>query len=200
MDMQLGKLFGYIRENPALNENTLILFCSDNGPEPGAGQANPFKGYKTHLYEGGIRSPLIAWGPGLLEGATPGIRNQDSVFAAIDLVPSLLHLGGAHPPEGVEFDGEDMLNTLLGKNKTSREKPLFFSRPPDRKNFYGIKNLPDLAVRHGKWKLLCDYDGGRPELYDMIDDPGETRNLKDAHPDIVQFLVEQVMDWYRLVS
>ena len=58
MDRQLGKLFDHIRNDPELADNTMILICSDNGPDPGAGSAEPLRGYKTHLYEGGIRSPL----------------------------------------------------------------------------------------------------------------------------------------------
>ena len=64
MDRQVGKLFERVRADPALRDNTLILVCSDNGPEVGAGSAGPFRGSKAMLYEGGIRSPLIVWGPG----------------------------------------------------------------------------------------------------------------------------------------
>ncbi len=64
MDRQLGRLFDHLRSNAALRDNTLLLICSDNGPEPGAGSAGPFRGSKTTLYEGGTRSPLIIWGPG----------------------------------------------------------------------------------------------------------------------------------------
>ena len=67
MDEQLGELFDYIRGSEALRDNTLILVCSDNGPEQGAGRAGPFRGHKTQLYEGGIRSPLVVWGPGFVE-------------------------------------------------------------------------------------------------------------------------------------
>jgi arylsulfatase A-like enzyme len=197
MDTQFGRLFDYIKNNPQLRDNTLILMCSDNGPEQGAGKAGPFKGYKTHLYEGGIRSSLVAWGPGLITKSAVGTRNKDSVFAAIDLTPSLLTLSGAKAPADAAYDGEDLLNTLLGTSDTSRKQPIFFSRPPDRKDYYGFKNLPDLAVRHEKWKLLCDYDGSRPELYDLLSDPGEKQNLAESHTEIVQTLTKQVTDWYR---
>ena len=115
----------------------------------------------------------------------------------LDLVPSLLRLGGARKPVSAEYDGEDLLDTILGKSKISRKKPLFFSRPPDRKNYYGFKNLPDLAVRHGKWKLLCDYDGGRPELYDVASDPGELKNLADTQPEVTRELTSKALTWYR---
>lgn len=200
MDQQFGKLFDYVRNNDQLRDNTLILICSDNGPAEGAGRATPFKGYKTHLYEGGIRSSLVAWGPGLMGKNAMGTRNKTSVFSSIDLVPSLRGLTGAKPRAAGVFDGEDVLGTLLGKSSDSRKAPLFFSRPPDRKSFYGFNNLPDLAVRDGKWKLLCDYDAGRPELYDVITDPGEAKNVADANPKVVKRLTTQVVNWYREVT
>ena len=197
VDTQFGKLFDYIKGNPQLRDNTLVLICSDNGPEQGAGKAGPFKGYKTHLYEGGIRSSLVVWGPGLMNPSAAGTRNKDSVFSAIDLAPSLLRLSGAKKQADAAYDGEELLGTLLGTSDASRKKPIFFSRPPDRKDYYGFKNLPDLAVRHGKWKLLCDYDGGRPELYDVLSDPGEEQNQAASHTEVARTLTKQVTDWYR---
>jgi len=90
MDRQFGRLFELVRNDPELRDNTLVLICSDNGPEPGAGRTGPFRGYKTHLYEGGVRSPLVVWGPGLLAPEKAGTVNAESVLAAIDLAPSLL--------------------------------------------------------------------------------------------------------------
>ncbi len=197
MDTQLGVLFDYIRNSEQLRSNTLILVCSDNGPEKGAGRAGPFKGFKTHLYEGGIRSPLVVWGPGLMKKSAMGTRNKESVFAAIDLAPSLARLCGAAKPDGKECDGEDLLDTLLGKSTQSRKAPIFFSRPPDRKKFYGFEDLPDLAVRHGKWKLLCDYDGSRPELYDLSADPGEKTNLAKSQAATTRELVGNAAAWWQ---
>jgi len=199
MDRQFGKLFDYVRKDEKLRDNTLILICSDNGPELGAGRAGNLKGYKTHLFEGGTRSSLVAWAPGFIPKKASGTRNKDSVFAAIDLTPSLLKLTGAKPQAGAKYDGEDMLDTLLGKSKASRKAPIFFSRPPDRKNFYGFKDLPDLAMRHGKWKFLCDFDGGRPLLYNAITDPGETKNLAGKYPEVVKELTKKTTDWYASV-
>jgi len=196
MDKQFGKLFDYVQNSDQLRENTLILICSDNGPELGAGSAGNLKGYKTHLYEGGIRSSLIAWGPGFMSEKAKGMHNKGSIFAAIDLAPSLLVFTGTKAPKNVNFDGENMINTILGTSRFSREQPIFFSRPPDRKNFYGFENLPDLAMRKRKWKLLCDYDGSRPELYDIEKDPGETKNLADLNPELVDSMVQQVVSWW----
>ena len=196
MDKQFGKLFDYIQDNENLRDNTLILICSDNGPEFGAGSAGPFKGFKTHLYEGGIRSSLVVWGPGIISKKAQGTRNNGSVFSAIDLVPSLLKLAGIPAPEDADYDGENLLNTILGNTTSSRNAPIFFSRPPDRKSYYGIDNLPDLAVRDGKWKLLCDYDGGRPELFDLLTDPGESKNLVGSYPEIASAMKKKVTAWY----
>lgn len=196
MDQQFGKLFDFIRKNEQLRENTLVLICSDNGPELGAGQAGNLKGYKTHLYEGGIRSSLVVWGPRFIEEEATGTRNEVSVFSAIDLTPSLLAFTNTTAPENAKYDGENVMSSILGASTASREAPIFYSRPPDRKNYYGFENLPDLAMRKGKWKLLCDYDGRRPELYDVVADPGETKNLAEINPEIVKSLAEQLLGWW----
>lgn len=196
MDQQFGKLFEYIQANEQLRDNTLIVFCSDNGPELGAGQAGELKGYKTHLYEGGIRSSLIVWGPGFLNEQATGTRNQASVFSAIDLKPSLLAFTGTKASPDAITDGENVLKTMLGDANESRTAPIFYSRPPDRKSFYGFENLPDLAVREGDWKLLCDYDGGRPELYNIVDDPGERRNLANEQTERAKTMTQEVTSWY----
>lgn len=198
MDRQLGKLFDHIRGSEVLRENTLILVCSDNGPEPGAGSAGPFRGAKTRLYEGGIRSPLVVWGPGWMPPEKRGTHNNESIFAAFDLVPSLLALAVAKPPTGVTFDGENIGETLVGRATASRTAPIYWRRPPDRKNAPpGIMEpQPDLAVRHGDWKLLCNYDGTQPELYDLARDPSETTNLADRQVDIVRRLTTGVVAWH----
>ena len=203
MDSQLGKLFTYIKQNQGLRDNTLVLICSDNGPEPGAGQAAHFRGFKWQLYEGGIRSPLIVWGPGLVKKSKIGKRNSESIFSAIDLVPSLVRLAGANKPAGSMYDGEDLLDTLLGENESSRKNPIFFARPVGFKKmpmpgFEG--ELPDLAVRRGCWKLLCDYDGSNRQLYDLSVDPSESKNLVGSEPEVAKELAEKVVDWHRSIT
>lgn len=198
MDCQLGKLFDHISTMPTLRDNTLILICSDNGPEAGAGSAGPFRGGKTQLYEGGIRSPLIVWGPGFIAAEHRGMHNETSVFAAFDLAPSLLTLAKVKAPAEVTFDGEDISATLIGKATTSRRMPICWRRPPDRK-FAGpmmSEELPDLAIRDGQWKLLCDYDGSRAELYDLDTDRAEKQNVAPQQPEIVARLKSAVIAWH----
>ncbi|MDO8543013.1 MAG: sulfatase-like hydrolase/transferase [Opitutaceae bacterium] len=198
MDRQLGKLFDHVRNSPDLRNNTLIVVCSDNGHEPGAGSAGPFKGAKGTLFEGGIRSPLVVWGPGLTAPEKAGHHDDSAVFSAFDLVPSLLRLAKANVPAGIAFDGEDVLETVVGKSNAGRRAPLFWRRPPDRKaSPYGLPPQPDLAVREGKWKLLCEYDGSKPQLYVLSEDPGETTNRAAQHPDVARRLTERVVAWHK---
>ena len=196
MDRQFGKLFDRIRNTPELRDNTLVLICSDNGPEPGAGSAGPFRGSKTTLYEGGTRSPLVVWGPGLIDKSKAGSKNEKSVFAAFDLAPSLLSIAKIDAKD-VAFDGENISPALLGKEEVSRTAPIFWRRPPDRKKWpaHGPEELPDLSMREGNWKLLCEYDGTKPKLYDMAYESGEVTNLTEKNPEVVARMTEAVLAW-----
>ena len=199
MDEQLGVLLDFIRKDEALRNNTLIVLCSDNGPEPGAGSAGPFRGAKGTLYEGGVRSPLIVWGPGLVDTSKAGSRNETSVISALDMPPSLLALTGVKPAADLAFDGEDVLDALLGKSDRSRQKPIVWRRPPDRKKMGGpaARPLPDLAIRDGDWKLLCNYDGSNPELYNLANDRSEKTNVADRNPEVVARLTSAVTTWHK---
>lgn len=198
MDRQFGKLFDHLRSTPELRDNTLLLICSDNGPEPGAGSAGPFRGSKTTLYEGGTRSSLVVWGPGLINEARAGSVNTQSVFAAFDLAPSLLSIVGVEAKEAA-FDGENIAPALLGQNEVSRRAPIFWRRPPDRKTVSPAlpERLPDLAIREGSWKFLCDYDGSKPQLYDLTYDRSEVTNLAAKNPEIVDRMRHAVMSWHQ---
>jgi len=198
MDRQFGKLFDHLRSNTELRDNTLLLICSDNGPEPGAGSAGPFRGSKTTLYEGGTRSPLIAWAPGLIERAKAGSVNTKSVFAAFDLAPSLLSIAKIEAKH-IAFDGENIAPALLGWDEVSRRAPIFWRRPPDRKTASPAlpERLPDLAMRDGNWKLLCDYDGSKPQLYDLKQDRGETTNLASQNTEVVARMTRALLDWHQ---
>lgn len=191
MDAQLAALFQYVKSSDQLRDNTIILICSDNGHEPGAGRSDPFRGNKAQLYEGGLRSPLIVWAPGLMESQAIGTRNKRSVFSAIDLSPSLLKLAKVNIPDASVYDGEDVSTVLVGQSEQSRQAPLFFSRPPLMKP----SKMPALAVREGPWKLLCDFDGANGQLYNLEADPAESTNIVDTNPELAERLTKQLLQW-----
>ncbi len=196
MDRQLAPLFDYIRQRPGLRTNTIILVASDNGPEPGAGSAGPFRGHKGTLYEGGIREPFIVWAPGLVADSARGTVNQTTVVAAVDLFPSVARLAGADLPGGVDLDGEDLSPVLLGKAARQRSRALFWNRPPDRPGNNG-EPLPDLAMREGNWKLFLGRDGRNARLYDLETDPGEAHDLAAQHPEDVRRLSRPLLAWWQ---
>ncbi|TWU66940.1 Arylsulfatase [Crateriforma conspicua] len=194
MDEQLGMLFDRVRNDPKLAKNTLIFVASDNGHEPGAGSGGPLRGFKGKLYEGGIRSPLIVWGPGLIRPEAAGTVNETTIASAVDLVPSILQATGVSAPESYQPDGEDMLSALLGYNQAQRNTPLMWRRPPDHPG-NRQQPYPDLAIRDKNWKLLCNIDGSAVELYDLANDIGETKNMADKRPQITKRLKDQLLQW-----
>ncbi|UUO04917.1 sulfatase-like hydrolase/transferase [Blastopirellula sp. J2-11] len=194
MDEQLGLLIDRVRSDPKLRDNTLILLASDNGHEPGAGRGGPLRGAKGDLYEGGVRSPLIVWGPGWIDATAVGETNDTTIVSSVDLVASLLALTGAATPKGYQGDGENLSAALLGKTQAQRSGPLFWRRPPDRPGPPKSPN-PDLAVRDGHWKLLCNLDGGAVQLYDLTKDIGEMKNMAQRRPRIVNRLKQAVLAW-----
>ncbi|RYX85032.1 N-acetylgalactosamine-6-sulfatase [bacterium] len=192
MDVELAPLFDAIRNNPKLRDNTLVIFASDNGPEPGAGLAGTFRGNKGQIYEGGIREPLIVWGPGILPANRRGTVNKTAVVSAVDFLPSILKLAGVEAaPQG---DGTDLSDTFKGQKTTGRTQPLFWKRPPDRAG-NDDQTFPDLAVRDGNWKFLMQEDGTKPQLYNLANDEGENKNLAAAEPQTVQRLTKALLDW-----
>lgn len=194
LDEQLGRLFQHVRQDPQLRDNTLIVLASDNGPEPGAGRSEPLRGAKGELWEGGVRSPLIVWGPGLLDPAAAGRVNDSAVLSSVDLTASLLALAGVPRPATDPPDGENLLPTLLGRDTTGRRQPLFWRRPPDRPSTRRNPR-PDLAVRSDRWKLVCRMDGSAPQLFDVVADIGETQNMAAAHPELTQQLTAAALQW-----
>ncbi len=196
MDRQLGKLFDHIQKSPTLRNNTLIVVCSDNGPEPVLEVPVPFGEPRRDCMKVGF--DLRWWYGGLSHSqAKRGTHNDRSVIVAMDLVPSLLSVAGVSADGDVKFDGENVASTLIGKSDASRVAPIYWRRPPDRKNSPPALSepQPDLAVRDGRWKLLCDYDGSNAELYDLIQDQTESTNLASKQTEWVQRLTKAVKDW-----
>jgi uncharacterized sulfatase len=127
-----------------------------------------------------------------------GGSNQQSMFGAIDLTRALYAITGTALPEGHTLDGEDVSATLLGQSTKSRQQPLFFRRPPDRPGNdakWGMGDNPDLAARQGPWKFLINYDGSHAELYHIIDDATESKNLIQQHPEVAHELKKALLAW-----
>ncbi|MDA8743056.1 sulfatase-like hydrolase/transferase [Rubripirellula amarantea] len=194
MDDQLGELISRIENDETLRDNTLILVASDNGPEPGAGSAGSLRGHKGELWEGGIRSPLIVWGPGLIHPESMGAVNETTILSSVDLVASLVAMANAPTPENYRSDGENLLAALLGFSQENRSRPLFWRRPPDRPGT-AARPCPDLAVRDQNWKLVCNLDGSGTQLFNLKRDVGETVNVSSKNKQVTRRLKSAVLEW-----
>jgi arylsulfatase A-like enzyme len=195
MDRQLGRLLDALRAKAA--RPTVVLFLGDNGPLPTFGQRRTagLRGSKLSLYEGGIRVPCVAWGPGVVPA---GVTNDATAFAAVDLFPTLARLCGAALPADYAPDGEDLGDALRGQSP-ARAKPLFWEYGRNDTSFAyptGRHRSPNVAVRDGGWKLLVNADGTGAELYDLADDPQEARNLAAERPGVTKRLKEQALTWW----
>ena len=200
LDAQVGRLLDAI-DAAGLVEDTLVVFSSDNGPEDihisnaghsGVGSPGPFRGRKRSLYEGGIRVPFIVRWP----GHVPAGRVDDAtIVSGVDLLPTVCSLAKAPLPAGHVADGVDMSAAFLGQ-PMERGRPLFWEW---RYSIAGdhIHRSPMLAVREGDWKLLCNPDGSRVELYEIRRDPGEADNLRAEHPDVADRLMKDAVAWQK---
>ncbi len=177
MDADVGRLVDKLKAR-GIDEHTLVVFTSDNGPHREGGNDPEFndsngvlRGFKRDLYEGGIRVPAILRWPGVV---TPG-EVSDHVVAFWDLLPTLAELAGVSAPEGI--DGVSIASILLGKG-TPEE-------PPYRYWEYQEKR----AVRLGDWKGVKIGDAPW-ELYDLAADVSETTDLAADRPDVVARIEE----------
>ncbi len=200
MDRQIGRLVKRIDEL-GLADNTVIAFSSDNGPEDfdignavhsGIGDTGPFRGRKRSIYEGGVRMPFIVrW-----TSRTPAGKVDDkNIVAGVDWLPTVCSLAGVRLPAGLNPDGEDMSQAILGKTQT-RSKPLMWEW---RFRIFGdmAHKSPMLAIRDGKWKLLMNPDRSRVELYEIASDPTELDNVADQNSRIVRKLSERLLKWQK---
>jgi arylsulfatase A-like enzyme len=199
MDRQVGRLLDEIRNRKA-DRPTLVLFLSDNGPLPTFQRERTvgLRGSKLSLYEGGIRVPAIAWGPGIVPA---GMVNDVTVLSALDLFPTLSTLCGANLPSSYSPDGEDLSAALRGEGP-QRTKPLFWEYGRNDSSFAypaAADRSPNVAVRDGEWKLLVHADGSGVELYNLSDDPRESGNLASTAPEAAQRLTKLALDWRQSV-
>lgn len=202
LDLQIGRLLDGLEEM-GLAENTIVVLTSDNGPTDWKyyydenyappGSADPFRGRKWSLYEGGIREPFLARWPGKIPA---GVTNDTTIVHAADLFPTFCDLAGVKAPD-VDFDGEVMSDAILGKSERQRSKPLFWEYGSDFDIQPGNPRFrsPRLAMRDRQWKLLMNNDGSGKELYNLEKDHAETTNLAESHPEIVKRMAQQLKEW-----
>jgi arylsulfatase A-like enzyme len=174
LDGDVGKILALLKELK-IDRNTIVFFCSDNGAtftRAPIHSAGPLRGRKGNLYEGGIRTPMIArW----LGRIAPG-RVSDQVWAFWDFLPTAADLAGVAVPQGI--DGLSMLPALLGQKQRDHEF-LYWETPSG-----GYWQ----AVRYGMWKGVRTRWGGPLELYHLGRDTGERNNVASRHPDLVEKL------------
>lgn len=172
IDWSVGQILDSLKAN-GIDQRTLVLFTSDNGPTKNSifPSPGPLRGRKGTTYEGGMREPTIVRWPGMI----PASRDNDEIMTSMDLLPTFAKLAGTAAPADRVIDGKDIWPTLAGEAKT-----------PHKAFFYHRGNQLQ-AVRSGKWKLRVN-SGKVSELYNLEIDLGETTNVVDSHPEIVQKL------------
>lgn len=199
LDFHVGRLLDAVDEL-GLRDSTLVIFTTDNGPWWNAkeslakrhndqiawGSSGPLREGKGSTYEGGLRVPCLARWP----NHVPAGRVNDAIFATIDFLPTFAALVGVEIPTDRLIDGVDQTELLLGKSEQgARDNYVYFSQG----ELHG--------VRFNNWKLLKadrkrhygyvkDKGSGMIELYDLGADLGETTNVADQYPEIVQQLLE----------
>ncbi len=187
LDWSAGEVLAAL-QRLGLQQQTLVVFTSDNGSPKGHGGSNaPLRGWGYSTWEGGMRVPCVMRWPGTI----PAGSTCSELCTTMDLLPTFAALAGTHAPTDRVTDGRDIRPLLTAEPGASSPYEAFF--------FYHMEQLQ--AVRSGQWKLhlareskraFHAEDGGPTEalLFDLVADPGETHNLAAEHPDIVRKLTE----------
>ena len=189
LDHHVGQILSAIRE-AGLEQDTLVVFTSDNGGHPEYTGNAPLRGSKWNLYEGGVRVPLMIRWPGRIDAGA--LCNQPAI--GYDLLPTLVEVAGGDAPKGIE--GKSLVD-LFADPSREFDRELVWHFPyyhPERgyrkaqgaigiDDFAVSKTHPQSAIRVGRFKLLHDYETERTELYDLNDDLGEQQDLSAEHPE-----------------
>ena len=182
IDWSVGEIMKSLRDNN-LDENTLVIYTSDNGPwklKGGrGGSAHPLRGFKFQTYEGGMRVPCIMhW-----KGKVPAGSSCDEIAATIDLLPTIAGLSGAEMPNERTIDGKDIWPLIAGKKGAQTPHEIYF--------FYKGNKLE--SARQGKWKLRRSGKKSQPvELYDLASDISESKNLAKENEILVNEIINKM--------
>ena len=169
-----------------LDENTLVVITSDNGGN--RRNTAPLRSGKGSLYEGGIRVPAMVWGPGL--GVKAGLENDEAILS-MDFYPTILEMAGLKPDPAHKLDGVSFAATLRGGSSPGREA-VFWHFP-----CYIGGGGPSSGIRKGNFKLIEFFEGRRGELYNLLADPSEKRNLATSMPGKAKELYADLQGWQR---
>ncbi len=178
----LDAAFGSILKTLAelnLDRNTLVIFTSDNGGEPGL--VAPLRGSKGSLYQGGLRVPMVAAGPGVRPGA-----RCDTAVLSMDIFPTLLEAARLPFPK---CDGSS-LRPLLAGEAGFPDRDVFWHFP-----CYTGRYGPGSVIRSGDWKLIEFFESGTSELYHLRNDPGELEDLSATEPARSKELLARLHAW-----
>lgn len=181
IDENLGRLLAWLDQD-GRGENTILIFMTDNGTVLGHEIFNAgMRGHKRSLYDGGHRVPcFIRWPAGEL--GPP--REIDELTQGQDLLPTLIELCGLTPPDGASFDGASLGDLLFGKREQLSDRMLVVQYGPD-------PEMWDSAVLWGDWRLVAG-----EELYNIAEDPGQTNDVADQYPEVIQRMREYYEDWW----
>ncbi len=182
MDANVGRVIEAL-QNHGLTDRTHVIFTSDNGGSQDA--VSPLRGGKGSLYQGGVRIPALWRGPGI----KPGI--SQSVTLSMDWYPTVLDFAGQTPAPSLSLDGLS-LRPILQDTRANLNRDVFWHFP-----CYTGGGRPCSAIRSGSWKLIEFFERGTPELYDLSQDPSETRDLSKAEPARASALLEKLHAWHK---
>jgi len=187
IDDNVGRLFKEL-DRLKITDNTLVIYLNDNGPN-GSRYVRGFKGRKSQVHEGGIRSPLwLHWPERLKAGMKSG-----RISAHIDVTPTILDACGVTAPKSVKFDGRSVLPALQQPDRNWPDRTLFLQfHRGDRP-----QRLNNCAVITQRWKLVSPGNSIKTELYDTAADPYEQKNLAQARPEIVKRLLIRYDAWLK---
>jgi arylsulfatase A-like enzyme len=190
-DANVGRVLDALDEL-GLRENTLIVFSSDHGATFESGNKGtsdfhdsnrPFRGQKRTLWEGGIRVPGVVSWPGHVKA---GVISQEVVHMS-DVFPTLLAAAGGTPDPSWKIDGRNLLDTWT-KAEPIPARTLFWE--------WRSEGIDQLAAMTGDLKLVIT-SGGRPEMFNVVKDPAERRNIIAQHPDLAKTLTQELRAWIR---
>lgn len=195
MDEGVGQIMKLLEEQ-GMNENTLIVFTSDNGgvgvPELGpiptsAGSLRKWKGF---TYEGGIRVPtLMAW-----KGQLPASQTCDQYFMNTDYTPTILEMLGQK--SDVSPDAQSFYTLLKNPTVKHERGPIFWHYP----HFSNQTSRPSGAIRLGDWKLTKSYETNQIELFNLRTDESESKDLSKTNTQKAQELHQKLNDWLKKVD